>query len=85
MTDSREEERDIIRKVLLLSLLRREESQTPDSIDSVLSELDEVGAIKLKEGRELLKELKGENLFSNGVLTPLGIVEAEVAKNYFKI
>lgn len=79
------EERELLKKVLLLSLLRREENQPSDSIESVLSELDELGAIELKEGKQLLKELKKESLFSNGTLTPLGIAEAEEAKNYFKI
>jgi|GEM_PF-3547898 len=81
MMNTQEDESVILRRVLLLALQNREDN----SIDSTLSELDEVGAMSLKESKQLLKELKSENLISNGQLTPLGIAEVEEAKKFFKI
>ena len=53
-----ESEELLLKRVLLLAVLNRGEN----SIESVLAELDEVGAMSLKESKRVLKELKNSDL-----------------------
>ena len=73
---------DILRKVLLLALLNRKEG---DTIRDVIVELDSIQAMTIKEAKKLLKEFKRESLIVDGELSPLGIAEAEKARQFFTL
>jgi hypothetical protein len=75
-------ENELLRNLLLLSIYKREENI---SINEIIAQLDESGAMDIKEGKSILKQLRNEKLFSDGELTPIGVVEAKKAEEFFRM
>lgn len=73
---------DIETKVLLLGILKKEESET---LNDVLIKLEESQLFSLKEGKKLLKSLKNEGYLTNTYLSVKGELKAKEVEQEFKI
>lgn len=69
-------------KVLLLALAKRHPGE---GTKEVLFQLENAGALTLKEGKKLLKKLKADGLLSNEELTFAGVEAARAAEAEFKL
>ena len=69
-------------KVLLLALSKRQDGE---GTKEVLFQLENAGALTLKEGKKLLKKLKADGHLSGEELTLLGIEAARAAEAEFKL
>jgi len=74
-------EEDIIKSVTLLGIYKKEKDE---SLNDVMLMLVETGMYKMKEAKQVFKELKSELYISNGELTLKGITEAKRAEEMFK-
>ncbi len=74
-------EDDIVKKVTLLGILKKEPEET---LNDVMLMLVETGMYDMKEGKQVFKELKADQYLSNGSLTLKGIIEAKAAEAEFK-
>jgi len=74
-------EEDIIKSVTLLGIYKKEQGE---SLNDVMIMLVETGMYKMKEAKQVFKELKSELYISNGELTLKGITEAKRAEEMFK-
>ncbi len=72
---------DIIKKVSLLGLYKKE---ADESLNDVMIMLVDTGMYKLKEAKQVFKELRADEYISNGELTLKGIMEAQKAEKMFK-
>jgi len=75
------EELDIIKKVTLLGILKKQPDET---LNDVMLMLADTGMYELKEAKQVFKELKAEQYLSNGQLTLKGITAAKAAELEFK-
>jgi len=75
------EELEIEKRVFLLAVAKREEGET---INEVLKMLAETGMFEIKEGREVLKELRDSNYIVGENLSMTGVMEADKAEKEFK-
>ncbi len=73
---------DILEKVFLLAILKKEEDENPNDI---LLKLESTGTFTMKEGKSVLKSLKKEGYIENGQLSIKGIAEAQKAEEEFKL
>ena len=73
---------DIIEKVLLLAILKKESNET---LNDVVLTLENTNLFSLKEGKRLLKKLKSEEYLSDSYLTFKGEVVAKNVEQEFKI
>ena len=76
------EDGEFLKKVLLLALFNRDKT---DSIQDVIVELDVTKAISMSDSKELLKEIKNEQLLINGKFTNLGKEKVDEAQKFFEI
>ena len=74
-------EEDIIKKVSLLAILKKETNET---VNDVLKILVDTGMFDMKEGKQVFKELKAEQYIANEQLTLKGITVAKAAELEFK-
>jgi len=74
-------EDDILKKVTLLGVYKREAGET---LNDVMIMLVDTGMYDIKEAKEVFKTLKAEHYLSNGQLTLKGITEAKAAEAMFK-
>ena len=74
-------ENDIIKKVTLLGVLKKEPDET---LNDVMLMLVDTGMYDMKEAKQVFKELKAEQYLSNGQLTLKGITVAKAAELEFK-
>ena len=74
-------EEDIIKSVTLLGIYKKEEGE---SLNDVMLMLVETGMYKMKEAKQVFKELKRELFIVDGELTLKGISEAQKAEAMFK-
>ena len=74
-------EEDIIKSVTLLGIYKKEEGE---SLNDVMLMLVETGMYKMKEAKQVFKELKRELFIIDGELTLKGISEAQKAEEMFK-
>jgi hypothetical protein len=73
---------DIVEKVLLLAILKKESDET---LNDVVLKLENTNLFSLKEGKRLLKKLKSEEYVSDSYLTLKGEVIAKNVEQEFKI
>jgi hypothetical protein len=73
---------DINEKVLLLAILKKEDTE---SLNDIVLKLENTGLFSLKEGKKLLKKLKKEEFLSDSFLTLKGIAIAKNVEQEFKI
>jgi oligoribonuclease NrnB/cAMP/cGMP phosphodiesterase (DHH superfamily) len=73
---------DIIEKVLLLAILKKESNET---LNDVVLTLENTNLFSLKEGRRLLKKLKSEEYLSDSYLTFKGEAVAKNVEQEFKL
>jgi len=74
---------DILKKVLLLAIYKREEDE---SLEDILEKLVESGAfLNLQEAKDSLQFLKDKSFIVNNSLSMLGVLEAKRAEEFFKI
>ena len=73
---------DIVEKVLLLAILKKESDET---LNDVVLKLENAGLFSLKEGKKLLKKLKSEQFISDSFLTLKGDAIAKNVEQEFKI
>lgn len=73
---------DINKKVLLLAILKKEEDET---INDVVSKLENTNLFSLKEGKRLLKELKKDEFIINNILSLKGNLTAKDIEKEFQI
>jgi len=75
-------EEDINKRVFLLAILKKEPNE---SLLEVTKSLANAGMFDLKEGKQILKELKKAQYISNDQLTLKGITIAQLAEAEFKL
>ncbi len=75
-------EEDIIKKVFLLSMLKKEEGE---SLSQVLIGLVNTGMFDKKEGRKVMKELIDEQYIVNEELSMKGVIIAKNAEIEFTL
>jgi hypothetical protein len=68
--------------VTLLAILKKEKDET---LNDILVKLENSRVYSLKEGKQILKELKDEKLLKEGELTLLGIEKAKEAEKFFML
>jgi len=73
---------DINKQVTLLAILKKEKDET---LNDILVKLENSRVYSLKEGKQILKELKDEKLLKEGELTLLGIEKAKEAEKFFML
>jgi len=73
---------DIIKKVFLLAVLKREEGE---EMETTLNALVNTGMFDKKEGREVLNTLIKEHYISNDSLTMKGVMLAQQAQREFTL
>jgi hypothetical protein len=73
---------ELLKKVLLLAIYKKERDV---SLNELFTELVEIGTMSQKELDENLKIIESENLFLNNQLTFIGISEAKMAEESFKM
>lgn len=73
---------DINKKVFLLAIYKKEDSET---LNDVVLKLEETGLFSLKDGKKFLKEFKKEELVSESSLTLKGQLFAKEIEQEFKI
>jgi polyhydroxyalkanoate synthesis regulator phasin len=75
-------EEDIIKKVFLLSMLKKEEGE---SLSEVLTGLVNTGMFDKKEGKKVMKELVNDQYIVNEELSMKGIIIAKNAEIEFTL
>ncbi len=75
-------EEDIIKKVFLLSMLKKEEGE---SLSQVLIGLVNTGMFDKKEGKKVMKELIDEQYIVNEELSMKGVIIAKNAEIEFTL
>lgn len=75
-------EADIIKRVFLLGILKKESGET---LDEVTKTLVNTGMFKTKEAKRVLKELKDDKYIVNEELSIKGIAIAKEAESEFKL
>ena len=73
---------DIVEKVLLLAILKKESDET---LNDVVLKLENTNLFSLKEGKRLLKKLRSEEFISDSYLTLKGEVTAKNVEQEFKL
>lgn len=73
---------DINKKVFLLAIYKKEETET---LNDIVIKLEETGLFSLKDGKKFLKEFKKEELVSESFLTLKGELIAKDIEKEFKI
>ncbi|WP_368029720.1 hypothetical protein [Arcobacter sp. s6] len=73
---------DIVEKVLLLAILKKEPNET---LNDVVLTLENTNLFSLKEGKRLLKKLKSEEYLTDSYLTFKGEAVAKNVEQEFKI
>ena len=73
---------DIVEKVLLLAILKKESDET---LNDVVLKLENTNLFSLKEGKKLLKKLRNEEYLTDSYLTLKGEVIAKNVEQEFKI
>lgn len=73
---------DIVEKVLLLTILKKESDET---LNDVVLKLENTNLFSLKEGKRLLKKLRSEEFISDSYLTLKGEVTAKNVDQEFKL
>ena len=75
-------ETDIIKRVFLLGILKKESGET---LDEVTKALVNTGMFKIKEAKKVLKELEDNKYIVNGELSIKGLAIAKEAEAEFKL
>ena len=75
------EELDIIKKVFLLGVSKREEGE---NMHETLVSLVNTGMFDMKEAKQVLKELRDAKYIVGDNLSMTGIIEADKAEKEFK-
>ena len=73
---------DIVEKVLLLAILKKESHET---LNDVVLTLENTNLFSLKEGKRLLKKLKSEEYLTDSYLTFKGEAVAKNVEQEFKL
>ena len=75
-------EENVVERVCLLALMKKEPEETLSDIQKMLVE---TGMFEMKECKEVFKKLKDEQYISaTGGLTMKGVMEAKAAEEMFK-
>ncbi len=74
-------EENVVERVCLLALMKRESDETLSDIQKMLVE---TGMFEMKECKKVFKMLKEEQYISNDTLTMKGVMEAKAAEEMFK-
>ncbi len=75
-------EENVVERVCLLALMKKEPDETLSDIQKMLVE---TGMFEMKECKEVFKQLEDEQYISaTGSLTMKGVMEAKVAEEMFK-
>ena len=74
-------ELDIIKKVFLLGVSKREEGE---NMQETLVSLVNTGMFDMKEAKQVLKELRDANYIVGDNLSMTGVIEADKAEKEFK-
>ncbi len=74
-------EENVVERVCLLALMKKEPEETLGDIQKMLVE---TGMFEMKECKEVFKMLKSEQYISNDTLTMKGVMEAKIAEEMFK-
>ena len=75
------EELDIVKKVFLLGVSKREEGE---SMQETLVSLVNTGMFDMKEAKQVLKELRDAKYIVGNNLSMTGVIEADKAEKEFK-
>ena len=75
------EELDIVKRVFLLAISKREESE---SMKDTLISLVNTGMFDMKEGKQVLEELRDTKHIVGDNLSMTGVIEADKAEKEFK-
>lgn len=72
---------NVVERVCLLALMKKEPEETLGDIQSMLVE---TGMFDMKECKQVFKLLKEKQYISNDSLTMKGVMEAKLAEEMFK-
>jgi len=75
------EELDIVKRVFLLAVSKREEGET---LKETIISLINAGMFDMKEGKQVLAELRDAKYIIGDNLSMTGIIEADKAEKEFK-
>lgn len=75
------EELDIVKRVFLLAVSKREEGE---SMNETVQTLVNTGMFDMKEGKQVLKELRDAKYIVDNNLSMTGVMEADKAEKEFK-
>ena len=74
-------EENIVERVCLLALMKKEPDETLADVQNMLVE---TGMFEMKECKAVFEMLKEEQYISNNTLTMKGVMEAKLAEEMFK-
>ena len=74
-------EENVVERVCLLALMKKEPEETLLDVQKMLVE---TGMFEMKECKKVFKMLNGEQYISNDSLTMKGVMEAKLAEEMFK-
>ena len=74
-------EENVVERVCLLALMKKEPEETLKDIQKMLVE---TSMFEMKECKEVFKMLKEEQYIANNTLTIKGVMEAKLAEEMFK-
>ena len=75
-------ELDLLEKVFLLAVLKKEEDEY---LNDIVVKIEQTGSFSMKEGKAILKKLKKELYIEDGKLSFKGVEAAKKAEAEFKI
>jgi len=75
------EELDIVKRVFLLAVSKREEGE---SMNETVQTLVNTGMFDMKEAKQVIKELRDAQYIVDNNLTMTGVIEADKAEKEFK-
>ncbi len=74
-------EENVVERVCLLALMKKETDETLKDVQNILVE---TGMFDMKECKRVFKMLEEEQYISNGQLTMKGVMEAKLAEEMFR-
>ncbi len=74
-------EENVVERVCLLALMKKEADETLKDVQNMLVE---TGMFDMKECKKVFKMLQDEQYISNDSLTMKGVMEAKLAEEMFK-
>jgi hypothetical protein len=69
----------------MVMLLAISKMQNDETLKDIIFQMENAGALTLKESKKLIKDLKAKNLIIDDKLSFVGIQKAKEAEQFFKV